>query len=187
MEQTVSTASFSNNAGSLSRLEVKKQHERAIVARFLNFYNDANGTHFVVDSEPEPPEAIAKDGDNYIWLEVTDAYWSDEYAKDLNSFATGEAPQPVGGGPFMNMDAQHAERFVRLVRNKLSKSSYKPACDAHGKGILIVGMISPFFNETTIKFMRRRQQETASEPSVDLRYFGKIYLYDGYTFSEYEW
>jgi hypothetical protein len=167
-----------------NRKHIKKEHERAIVDNFLAYYNQANGTQFIVDSEPEPPEAIAKYCENYIWLEVTDAFWSDEYAKDLYSYATsGEEHIPVSPGPYLNMDEQFAQRFVQVLTTKLSKLSYKPYYEAYGLGILLIGMQNPFFNETTQKWMQSLRKATDSED--DLGYFGSVYLTDGSTF--YPW
>lgn len=161
-----------------NRSQIQKQHEHAVVNNFLAYYNRINDSRFVVDAEPEPPEAIAKAGDNYIWIEATGAYWSDEYARDLQSYANPvEKHVPVRPRIFTDMDEQLAERFVQVQKRKRSKSSYKPFFETYGSGILLISMQCPFFNEQTRNSMRSYQD--AANWDDDLGYFGAVYIADG--------
>lgn len=156
---------------------MQKQHEQAVVAGFLNYYNQINGTQFAVDSEPEPPEAIAKDGEKCIWLEVTDVYFSDDLAKDVQSYATpGETHIPEKGGVKESPDKTFLQRFMGVVETKLSKPSYKEVCEIYGPGILIVGIQYPLFNEEMLHELQVYQKSMSL--AGNLGYFNKIYIKD---------
>jgi len=71
-----------------NRAPIKKQHERAVMLEFFDWYNTENDTQYVIYDEPDPPEALIKNGNSKTWLEVTDAYYSSEWAKVILSHAT---------------------------------------------------------------------------------------------------
>jgi hypothetical protein len=59
-------------------------------------------------------------------VEVTDVFWTDDYARDLYSYAThGETYKPVGRGPYQDMDDQFARNFVKVLHRKLTNKNYK--------------------------------------------------------------
>ncbi len=155
---------------------------------FLGWYNSISGTKFVVVAEPDPPEAVARYEDKHIWLEVADVFCSDEYAKDVYSYATlDEKHKPMGPGPFVNMDERFARRFVNVLSDKLAKASYKPFYESYGPGILLLAVHNPWFDEQTITTMR--SQCSAVNWSDNLKLFGKVFIAffssEGRTF--YEW
>ena len=159
------------------------------MADFLDWYNKINGTRFIVAAEPEPPEAVARYRDDYIWLEVADVFQSDEYARDLYSFATSsETHKPMGPGPFMNMDEKFAQRFVSVLNAKLAKASYKPFYELYGPGILLLAMHTPWFNETTMELIG--SQYKAADWSGNLEFFGEVFIAffssDGRTFRKWQ-
>jgi hypothetical protein len=137
------------------RREIQQQHERALVADFLGWLNSRLGTRFSVIEEPNPPEAIIRSARVTRWVEVANAFWTEEYARDLFSFATpGEAHRPAGRGPHMNMDACFAESFVKVVSAKVNKDSYLPYLRQYGPGYLVVSIQHPWFDDQTIRRMK---------------------------------
>ena len=120
--------------------------------------------------EPDPPDAIIKSGDASRWLEVTDVFYTGQYARDLYSFATpGERHVPMGSGFHVSMNEQFATRF----ENKLLKKSYLPFSERLGLGILIIGMQSPWFDANTMEWMRRKWE---AHPRNTLGCFAEAYL-----------
>lgn len=63
----------------MSRRDTQQAHERAQVAAFLAWFNKRYRANFQVIADPNPPEAIINSGRTKRWIEVTDAFWSDEY------------------------------------------------------------------------------------------------------------
>lgn len=158
----------------IDRRPIQQAHERAYIDSFLNWFNKAYRSNFKVISEPNPPEAIIRSSKTTRWVEISTAFWSDDYAQDLYSYATpGEKHKPVGPGPFVNLDADFAKRFVSVVKKKLEKKSYLPARDKYGPGYLIVPIKYPWFNDETVHKMRE-----AWEASVikDLGCFRSVYI-----------
>lgn len=111
-----------------NRLPVKQQHERSVVADFISWLNARRGTRYTVIAEPDPPEAIIQSTRVTTWVEVVDAFWTGNYAQDVNSFATpGETHKPVSLGPHIDMDKCFAKSFVKALSNKFQKTSYLPS------------------------------------------------------------
>lgn len=136
------------------RRVVQENHERFQVELLIKELNRRHRASFQVVSEPNPPEAIIRSGKTKRWIEVVTAFWSDAYAKDLNSYATvGEEHKPVGRGPFINMDDGFASRFIAAVQSKLEKQNYIPILEEHGKGYLLVSVHNPFFDKSTLQLI----------------------------------
>ena len=144
------------------RKPIKKQNERFHIANFLDWFNKTYKSDFKVISEPEPPEAIIQSSvKNKRWIEVSNSFWNSAYAQDLTSYATpGEEHAPIGKEPFGEMDEDFAKNFTRVVKNKLEKKSYNAVKNKFGKGYLIIPIYNPFFDEETIKLMRKEWGKT---------------------------
>jgi len=174
------------------RRPVQDKHEKFLVDAFIAWWTSKTGEQFTVISRPHPfpPEAIVKSDHRTTWVEVTDAFHSDDWAQDLYSDATPEEDhKPMGPGPFCGMDAQHAERFAALLKKKLSKKSYASPYQKHGPGILLVGMQSPWFDGDTCDLMRDACRKT--DWSTDLGYFSHVYIsfrsLNRQIFEEWKW
>ena len=137
------------------RRHVQQAHERAQVAIFLEWFNRCYRSQFRVIAEPNPPEAVVQSGKTVRWVEVSTAFWSDEYAQDEYSYVTpGEKHRPISKGPFVNVDAQFSRRFVSVVKKKLEKKSYLPCKAKYGPGYLVIPILFPFFDGRTYSKMR---------------------------------
>ncbi|MDF7809649.1 hypothetical protein P4E94_19580 [Pontiellaceae bacterium B12219] len=157
------------------RKPIKDAHERFIVDQFIQWWEKETQEQFEVISRPEPPEAIIESSKRKSWIEVTDTFYSDEWAKDLYSKATPEENHiPMEEGFHYGMDEQTAIRFSSLLKQKLSKTSYKKTFDLYGAGILIVVMKSPWFDAETCKMMREACNQT--DWTSNKGYFDQVYL-----------
>ncbi|MBW2621988.1 MAG: hypothetical protein JRD68_03715 [Deltaproteobacteria bacterium] len=129
---------------------VQKRHEKSIIDQFLSWYNIKQGTEFEVVRRPDPPDAIAQDNSNIIWIEHTDIYRSAEEAKEERSFATpGETPYERQERPIRSPDKRIALSFVRNLNKKLSKESYYRNFKALGPGLLVLTERDPLFSQST--------------------------------------
>jgi hypothetical protein len=157
------------------RAPVQKQHERAVMLDFLEWYNCENDTDFAIYTEPDPPDALIKDGEVKRWLEVADAFYSNEWAKTQMSHVTpGEENHPWSGGRQMNMDEKIANRCVDILRKKLTKKTYKPFAAEFGPGILLMTLQYPWLSAETFEDIDRRCSK--ADWSGDLMCFSDVYL-----------
>ena len=156
------------------RRQIQQAHERAQVAIFVQWLNVRYRSKFEVVAEPNPPEAIIRSGRTTRWVEVTDAFWSDSYAKDEYSYVTpGERHQPIGSGPFVDPDSGFAERFVDVIRKKLEKKSYLSSKEAYGPGYLLVPVMYPLYNSQSLWYMKQAWARTEIQ---DLGCFRSVYM-----------
>jgi hypothetical protein len=157
-----------------NRAEVKSAHELSVLRAGLAEHNRIHNLSLSVISQPDPPDAILSDGLITTWMELTDAFFSPEWARDLNSYATDEQHKPMAKGLYMNMDAQLASAFCEIVIHKYQKSSYKPFIAEYGPGILVVGLESPWLGDDTIDEIDR---EWASRGNLDIsETFSHVYI-----------
>lgn len=164
------------------RRSVQEAHERFTVRTFLDEINRRHRAQYEVIAEPNPPEAIVKTGRTTRWIEVTTAFMSTAFAKDLYSYATpGEMHQPLGDGVHVGPDALFASNFVAVIKQKLEKSSYESVRDRYGPGYLVVSIQYPLFNRYTAELMQRAWSQTVVN---DIGCFKSIYyirrMYQGY-------
>lgn len=156
------------------RAPIQKQHERAVMLGFLDWYNNEEDVSYKIYSEPDPPDALIKDGNNKTWLEVTDTFYSAEWAKTILSSATpGEKKHPWKGGLQINMDEIFAERFVDNLHKKLVKKSYSPFAKKYGAGILLITLEYPWLSKETFDDIYKCCNIT--DWSDDISNFTKVY------------
>lgn len=137
------------------RRYIQKKHERFLVQCYLKWHNQKYKTKYKVIDEPNPPEAIIKSTKKTTWLEVTDAFYSEEYAKDKYSYATpGEQHIPMSSGLHHSMDLKFAIHFIKVLKSKLKKTTYRKYREKYGPGILLIGIHSPWFDSGTINLMK---------------------------------
>ena len=157
------------------RRNVKQRHERAIVDDFLVWLNARRRSAYVVVATPDSPDAIIRAKTVTRWIEVVDAFWRDEWARDVYSHATpGEKHAPITRGPYLEPDRQFAERFVAAVSSKLVKSSYRAITKEFGPGYLLVGVQHPWFDRNTIARMTERWNE--GQPWPNRGSFSSVFL-----------
>lgn len=156
------------------RHSVKKDHERFQVGLLLDALNARHKSDYVVISEPDPPEAIIKSRRTKRWVEVVTIFLNDDFARDLNSFATeGEQHYSISGTLIVGPDEQFTKRFVSTVQDKLQKKSYEEFRDSFGPGYLLVSIHNPFFDDNTLTMI---QEQWCASKLNDLRCFRSIYL-----------
>lgn len=158
-----------------NRRVIQQEHERAVVRDFLAWLNPRRGTQFKVVEEPIAPEAIIRSVRVTCWVEVTDAFWTDAYARDIFSHATpGEKHSSVEPGPYGEMDRVFAGRFITAVCKKLAKRSYMRFLRQYGPGYLLVSIQHPWFDSHTTCLMKALWKSRAAR--TDLGCFKEVYV-----------
>lgn len=158
-----------------ARGPIKRQHELAHVNAFIEWHSRVFRSRFrVVECPDDPPDAIIQSGQTVRWVEIGSVFWSDDWAHHLNSYATpGETHRPIHSGLYLDMDEQFADRFVGVLQDKLTKSSYPPLVEKYGLGYLVLPLMFPFFNLDTVRLMR---QKWSAMPGTDNGYFRGVFL-----------
>ncbi len=158
-----------------NRYKIKNFHEISILNGFVSWLNTLSREDFQIVARPNPPDAIIKGVTQTEWLEHTDAYRSDEEAKEELSLAT------PGGEPYkrekvllVEPDKRIVAAILNNVHRKLQKNSYKEAFEKYGPGTLIISERDALFDEQSLELVRR------SLPSYyfhgDRGYFKRAYL-----------
>lgn len=143
--------------------ENKDMHEAAVITAAVAAHNVLTGSAFVIESRPNPPDAVIVDGTSQFWVEHTDAFYSSDWARDLTTFAASDKEHiPLGEGVHVNMDATLAEEFCKRVLEKFHKPAYAPLVEKYGPGILVVGLETPWLNEDTIELINCSWREIGS-------------------------
>lgn len=146
-----------------TRCEINAIHEAAVIAAVIETHNALTGSAFVIESRPNPPDAVIADGNSRLWIEHTDAFYSSDWARDLTSFAASDKKHiHLDTGVHVDMDSTLAEKFCSVVLKKLSNSSYAPLAEEYGPGIMVVGLETPWLSNDTIDSINRRWKEIGS-------------------------
>jgi hypothetical protein len=157
------------------RRDIQQQHERAVVTDFLEWLRSRRSITFTNIAEPNPPEAIVRSARRTSWIEVVDAFWSQEWARDVYSHATpGENHVPVGPGPHAEPDANFASNFVKVLSKKLFKTSYLRTFKQYGPGYLLVNIEYPLFDRRAYRTARDRWAD--GRPWPENGCFKEVYI-----------
>lgn len=157
-----------------NRAEVQDAHESSVLAAAIEEHNRIHGLCMKVILRPDPPDAILSDGSTTTWMEHTDAFFSADWARDLNSKAADEPHQPMAKGVYVDMDARFANVFCDRLITKAAKSSYKSWLEQYGPGIIVVGLESPWLDDETLNAIDE-QWTALGNPDVSST-FAHVYL-----------
>ena len=158
-----------------SRAEIQAARELFALEKNLDAHNRLHGLSLKVISRPDPPDAVLSDGSITTWMELTDVFFSDAWARDLSSYASVKGHEPMASGQYLDMDKQLAENFCNQLIKKATKKSYKRLIQQYGPGILVVGLESPWLDNESIDEI---EEEWRRRGSFDLsETFAHIYLW----------
>ena len=144
-----------------NRGPLKRRDERFHVNNFVEWLNLTYGSLYKVIAEPDPPEAIIESKYTTSWIEISTAFISPSYARDLMSYATpNEEHKSISDEIFVEPDRMAAENFVAVVKKKLEKKSYLPIAKKYGPGYLVIPIRNPFFDKSTITLMKEEWNKT---------------------------
>lgn len=170
-----------------SRRNVQQQHERAVVADFIEFFAQRRKIAFRVVSEPNPPEAIIQSKRLTRWVEVVDAFWSSEWARDQYSHATPGEKHVSLKSPQAEPDLTFANSFVASLSKKLEKVSYVPFAQKYGPGYLVVNIDYPLFDRRA--YLKAKELWAKGQPWPNRGCFREVFLrirmFQGYTFKSW--
>lgn len=157
------------------REKIKKEHEYSVISDFLKWYNQKCSTNFKINETPDFTDAIACDGNVYLWIEHANVYRNQYEAKEEWSHVVpGEQPFKLDGIVQKDFFELFAEAFISVLESKLYKSSYENLFSKYGKGILLLSERDQLFFNETWKAINRKLSEN-NFPN-DNGYFERVYL-----------
>lgn len=159
----------------MKRREVKEHHENSVLDSFVT-YMTKRGHKIKICNQPDPPDAEIVLNGKKTWIEITDAFFSDEFARSLSSYMPDDVPHiPSGGGIVLDPDARFREIVTDVVEKKYQKQSIKSIFKSKGPGILLVGLYSPFLDPDEIRCIR---QEISDQSKLHDGRFSEVYVYE---------
>lgn len=171
----VSTDLCSLDGALVKRSEVKEVHENSVLEAFKNL-SESNNNVIKILSKPEPPDAVITINGVETWIEITDAFISEEYARSLTS-SVAEDKEWIKSKKGLIFVDDFNEILKGVIQKKYDKTSIQQVYSERGAGILIVGCFSPFhypIQEELEEIMGIIKNIHASNEKV----FNEIYLYD---------
>lgn len=153
----------------------KQQHELAVIQAALREHNSIYACDLKVMSRPDPPDAILSNGDYTTWLEHTDAFFSEGWARALgSSVAFNPSPDDIEVELSVDVNKQLAIVFCQRVLDKNNKESYKESISQYGPGILVVGLESPWLNKKILKEINQKWRQLG-KPDISAT-FNHVYI-----------
>lgn len=156
---------------------LKKQHERAVVADLLRWLSEYRHIEFKVIAEPDPPEAIIQSPQHTLWVEVVDAYWSEQWAKEQHlKGASAEKLVETEGGTDADThpDAIFAKSFISSLAKKLRKKNYAAFASKYGPGILVVNIDYPLFSDRSLQ--KAKELWLDGQPWPNRGFFSEVFI-----------
>lgn len=161
------------------RQKIQREHELAIMKRFVEWLGASDGSHYELVERPDPPDGIFESANKRIWLEVADTYRSaDEAHEERSRVAPGEKVIIHREHPIAEPDMRMAIAILDLIEKKISKESYRPAFLSYGPGILICCERDPLFDESTVRTIDSMLNERIPAlEKADKGLFKEVYVY----------
>lgn len=160
----------------VSRRNIKDVHENSVLASFGE-YLKSKGSSLNIKTQPDPPDAFVKIDGTDTWIEITNAFYSQDVAISITSYAADNAKhRPSVGGLVGDPDETTSMKVESVILEKLNKSTMASITQSNGKGILLVGLFGPFFD----------LDEVSNNLSNNLKFnlknqsiFESVFLYEG--------
>jgi len=155
--------------------EIQSAHEQSVLESF-NKYLGNQGISLVIVERPDPPDAIVKIDNANCWVEITDAFQSEDWAKSITSYAADDKThQAYQRSVMYEPDSEACEKVKEVILKKYDKNSMNRLLNQHGQGILLVGAYTPLTSPKEI--IEQGSQFILEEISRKAPVFKSIYLY----------
>lgn len=162
----------------MNRNEIKNAHEDSVIDSFKK-YNASFGNVIYVISKPEPPDAIITINGNPSWIEITDAFFSPEFAESITTHVADDKshkPVPKEKRFCIDPDEKFGSILESVIVKKYDKDSIGDIYKQYGCGILLVGIINPFSGAKELANTEKKRIEEAVKAKEPR--FCEVYLYD---------
>src|SRR5579863_5573234 len=103
----------------------KKAYENHAVQDSLTLLNKLWRSNYRIIECPDPPEAILRDGDHFLWMEHVAAYRTEDEAREQWSSIAGRKSEQRNETVIQNPDERTASAILVCIQAKLNKPSYK--------------------------------------------------------------
>lgn len=157
------------------RSKIKEVHESSVLFSFGE-YLKSRGGYLIIETQPDPPDAFVKVNGKDTWIEITDAFFSEEVAISITSYAADDIKhRPSKGGLVRDPDKTIANKIESVILEKLTKRTMISIANSNGKGILLVGLFGPFFDlDIASSSLTEILRSSLNSQSV----FESVYLYE---------
>lgn len=162
-----------------ARKKIQEDHELAILTLFIQWLASQGLPRYELVARPNPPDGILRAEPQHLWVEIADAYRSDDEAHEERSHITpGEKPFLHREHPIISPDARTAEVVLREIKKKMTKESYRSAVEKYGSGVLICCERDPLFDQSTLQeILERVESEIEDLQVLNMEVFKDVYLY----------
>ena len=158
-----------------SRRKLKEAHENSVLYSFRE-YLKSNSETLIVKSQPDPPDAFVVINNRNTWIEITDAFFSQDVAISITSYAADDSiHRPSQGGLVVDPDGTIANKIESVIVGKLTKQTMLSIAHLNGKGILLVGLFGPFVDlDKAVSNLTETLRKNLENQSI----FESVYLYE---------
>ena len=157
------------------RRNIKETHENSVLASFGEHLK-GKGQSLTVKTQPDPPDALVEIDGTDTWIEITDAFYNQDIAISITSYAADDvAHRPSQGGLVADPDETTINKVVSVISEKLIKPTMTSIANSNGKGILLVGLLGPFFDLDEIA---NNLPASLKSDLANQKVFDSVYLYE---------
>ncbi len=159
----------------MKRREAKDVHEKTVLDSFKTMLAK-EGRVLSILERPDPPDAIVDIDGNKSWIEITEAMFNKDYARNITSFPPDDAAHVYSEQNLLGESEETFEQnVIKVVSKKYEKASIRSIYSTNGSGILLVGLFSPFVDIEVINDLSQVVSEIVR--NNDAR-FNQVYFYD---------
>jgi len=163
----------------VARRDLKTLHEEAVLQHFKT-HLEQQGIRLEILDRPDPPEAIVEMGGAKTWIEITDAFLDKKHAIGVTSGACNDVKHIRDDRRLVIEPNETFSRAIySVIEAKYDKASMQAVAETEGRGILLVGIFTPFTDSAEVA--RTEAISISKLASIKRnKIFNIIYVYDGY-------
>jgi hypothetical protein len=165
--------------------EAKSAEEKAYLKAFCQWASAKYNKTLTILDFPDPPDALIQVDNKQTWLELTQAFRSEEEAREHTAFITpGRPPYTRKEQLIADCDWRINQAFFKALDKKIWHRNYQPLLEKYGYGILIVDIKDLLFDDSTLHlikdwyddFLEWFRAQIASYPNKNPCYFKHIFI-----------
>jgi hypothetical protein len=158
----------------MERNEIKLNHENAVLSSFIDYCKLEDNICNIID-QPDCPNTVVEINNIRTWIEITDGFHNKSYEEYIVSDESDGNMHKSDTKKITRIETFNSE-LINVILKKYTKDSIGDVYKEYGKGILLVGLYSPFVNFENLEGITKGLLEEIY--AEEEQRFDKIFFYN---------
>lgn len=154
--------------------EIKSKHENAVLDSFIDYCKLEGDICNIID-QPDCPNTVVEINNIRTWIEITDCFHDKSYEEYIVSDESDGNMHKSDTKKITRIETFNSE-LINVILKKYTKDSIGDVYKEYGKGILLVGLYSPYVHFEKLEDITNGLLEEIN--AEEEQRFDKIFFYN---------